>query len=422
MPLLRFNEVLGTEFSDSLSSNADTSIIFGLKSDDIISSQASTESTILFGGADNDTYTAALNTLTIIYDSSGSDTLNLPGFAINSDDDISVTTVNGTHLYAINENNGSEIFIFNWLGTTSKIETLNLADVSISADDLNILLPTLDISFGNITLDQAAIGLSNDLSSSLYSGADIEEAFSFYTDRENDLQNGIITPPPPPLPAKDGSPSADFFQGEVTGDIFFGRDGNDTLNGGGGNDTLNGNRGADKLFGGTGSDSIRGGKGDDFLQGNRDVDLLFGDLNNDTVRGGKGDDLVRGGKNNDFVAGDNDNDFVYGDKGDDVLHGGKKNDNVFGGEGNDIIYGDKGNDLLFGNEGADSFIFGIESGIDSIRDFEQGIDRIFFNPAVFSNSAEAAASFLNGIMDLGNGNLLGLYQITSVTEADFAIL
>jgi Ca2+-binding RTX toxin-like protein len=47
-----------------------------------------------------------------------------------------------------------------------------------------------------------------------------------------------------------------------------------------------------------------------------------------------------------------------------------------GGDGNDVLHGGQGNDLLTGGAGADSFAFSGSNGMDTITDFQAGLDKI----------------------------------------------
>ena len=47
-----------------------------------------------------------------------------------------------------------------------------------------------------------------------------------------------------------------------------------------------------------------------------------------------------------------------------------------GGDGNDVLHGGMGNDLLIGGAGADRFAFSGSNGIDTIADFQHGLDAI----------------------------------------------
>ncbi|NER37213.1 MAG: DUF4347 domain-containing protein [Oscillatoria sp. SIO1A7] len=152
-------------------------------------------------------------------------------------------------------------------------------------------------------------------------------------------------------------------------DLLRGGSGRDTLLGSEGNDWLNGNRDSDFLDGGQGDDTLHGGKDGDILKGNSDRDVLFGDEGNDTICGGE---------DGDFLSGNTGADFLDGCAGDDTLYGGKDNDILWGGSGNDILSGDFGDDTLTGGSGFDSFVLGAGRGIETILDFEAGIDSLEF--------------------------------------------
>jgi hypothetical protein len=109
--------------------------------------------------------------------------------------------------------------------------------------------------------------------------------------------------------------------------------------------------------------------------GNNNVDL--GAIDPEVkyvVYAGAGDDNIQGGNRND--------DF-YGEAGEDYLYGGAGNDRLYGGTGDDILSGSLGDDRLWGGEGADTFSFSprhgaISTGVDTIEDFEPGVDQIGF--------------------------------------------
>jgi Ca2+-binding RTX toxin-like protein len=119
-------------------------------------------------------------------------------------------------------------------------------------------------------------------------------------------------------------------------------------------------------------------------QGGNDKVILTG-YGAGTVLGGSGDDYLMGAKGNDYLYGGTGNDSLYGHMG---------NDNLFGGDGNDHLSGGGGTDNLTGGSGADTFHFGgggaadashsagfnvfygVDTGVDYIKDFEVGVDKI----------------------------------------------
>lgn len=75
---------------------------------------------------------------------------------------------------------------------------------------------------------------------------------------------------------------------------------------------------------------------------------------------------------------------------------------LFGNTGDNVLDGKEGSDILTGFRGADSFAFTSvlgASNVDTIRDFEQGSDRILLDDAVFAGltpGALPAAAFVTG--------------------------
>ncbi|WP_166763037.1 beta strand repeat-containing protein, partial [Xanthomonas euroxanthea] len=118
--------------------------------------------------------------------------------------------------------------------------------------------------------------------------------------------------------------------------------GNDQLTGYQGNDSLSGGRGDDTIYGQAGDDLLQGGEGGDSLSGDAGNDLLFGGAQNDMLSGGEGDDQLDGGTNN---------------------------DTLYGGGGNDRLDGGTGNDYLSGDAGSDIYVFGRNSGQDTISNY-----------------------------------------------------
>ncbi len=241
------------------------------------------------------------------------------------------------------------------------------------------------------------------------------------------------------------------FVGSASNDRMFGRAGNDTLTGGDGDDYLIGGTGVDGIYGGNGMDQtsyyadstqgvsvdlrvttaqvgIAGGieVGDilqsiEWLEGTQFDDTLHGDnLSNwlvgregadlihgydgyDQIRGGSGWDTIYGGDGADDIRGDHNSDSLFGGAGGDTIEGGSFHDTIFGGTGDDFIIAGTGLDVLWGEQGADTFHFTDRAfETDTVMDFEDGIDRLWFAPA--------AADDLGDLTITGNGT-------TSVTIA-----
>lgn len=185
----------------------------------------------------------------------------------------------------------------------------------------------------------------------------------------------------------EGQGGADNLHGGEGDDTVRGGAGADRIRGGYGNDWLAGNEGNDTLRGGAGRDSIRGGAGadrligaadDDHMWGDGDGDRIYGNYGNDFLDGGFGHDYLDGGHGDDHVWGGYEKDWIIGGGGNDTLVGGEGDDRLEGGDGDDMLNGSRGNDELIGGGGIDEFLFDHSGfrGVDVIRDFEIGVDRI----------------------------------------------
>ena len=88
-----------------------------------------------------------------------------------------------------------------------------------------------------------------------------------------------------------------------------------------------------------------------------------------------------GTNKNDKIVGGRANDVIRGRNGNDTLLGGNGRDRLWGEAGNDRLRGGRGNDILIGDNassrgGHDTFVLARGEGTDTIKDFENGRDRI----------------------------------------------
>ena len=193
---------------------------------------------------------------------------------------------------------------------------------------------------------------------------------------------------------------------------LLGGEGDDILDASGWNATLTGGPGADRLIGGQvsywGASAGIGLVGNLGTAGDAEGDVLSGvgtvigtayadniSARSGWIYGGAGDDVIDapgariyGGDGNDVITGNIE--WVYGEAGDDTFHariavGGTGNDTFFGTYAIDTFYGDagddvyrpgKGADVMFMNGGADTLVYAIGDGHDSLYDFTAGLDRI----------------------------------------------
>lgn len=68
-----------------------------------------------------------------------------------------------------------------------------------------------------------------------------------------------------------------------------------------------------------------------------------------------------------------------GNGGDNHLFGNAGKNTLYGAFGDDVLYGGRGDDILAGAADADEFHFSRKSGIDSVLDFQPGMDEIHFD-------------------------------------------
>ncbi|MCE2933200.1 MAG: calcium-binding protein [Hyphomicrobiales bacterium] len=177
---------------------------------------------------------------------------------------------------------------------------------------------------------------------------------------------------------------------------------NNSIHGNSGNNNLYGAGGDDSISGWDGDDIIGGGPGNDWLSGGNGIDLLTYKVGTTTGvnvdlavtarqdTGGGGKDLVFGFEN---LEGTFFNDRLFGDSGD---------NKIAGLSGNDYIRGRAGNDDITAGDGADTVRLeaaGAANGVDRIRGFESGVDKLEFSAAEYHSSA----GFTSGKVAVGAG-------------------
>ncbi len=168
--------------------------------------------------------------------------------------------------------------------------------------------------------------------------------------------------------------------------------------GGLGDDTVTGNGVANRLGGRSGNDSLLGLAGDD------------------TLIGGAGDDALQGGQDNDRLNGGGDNDTLDGGAGDDILNGGDGNDEINSGSGV--------RDVLFGGAGEDLFVFDDGTGRDVLRDFQDDVDEIRLDQALWGGGLTelqvldtyARDLGANTVLNFGGGDIVILIGVGDVSD------
>lgn len=142
----------------------------------------------------------------------------------------------------------------------------------------------------------------------------------------------------------------------------------------------------------------------------------------DTFISLQGDDTLTGLGGDDVLLSRRGNDSLDGGDGDDRLYAGRGNDTVVGGAGDDEISGDMDTDTLTGGGGSDTFVLhGDDTGIDTITDFEVGVDRIRLEGITFSELAFAEGNGRTTIARAGVEfePIAFLPGVSGLTEASF---
>lgn len=297
-----------------------------------------------------------------IWDSAGTDTLNVSGLSGSQYVDL-----RPGHFSSIGNSAGAVISNGN-IGTTG--------------------IDNVSVAFGSM-IENATGGASNDalignaLSNTLTGGGGDDIIYgdgSFQTGATSpdaeyvQITQGNITPTTMNISAQTdtliGGAGDDFLFGGLGSDVLQGGDDNDELRGGAGNDSLEGGDGNDLIVVGLGADTlIDGGAGTDTLSFQEAVAGITATYNSATKGGlavsfsgieritltDHDDDVTVTGSTAVYLSGADGDDDLVGGGGNDTLGGGAGNDYLDGGDGDDVLSGELGFDLLVGGNGNDTF-------------------------------------------------------------------
>lgn len=145
---------------------------------------------------------------------------------------------------------------------------------------------------------------------------------------------------------------------------------------------------------------------------------------NDTVTGNDLANEIWGGRGNDRILGNGGNDDLNGGAGNDVLLGGIGNDTIRGGDGNDTITSGSGRDTILGGAGEDLFIFAPAFGNERISGWEDNIDTLQLDDAIWGGGLTAAqvvstyAAVVGGsvIFTFSRTNTISLFGFTDIAS------
>lgn len=371
------SKLVGGGGADKLNGGGGKDVLYGGDGDDAVNAGAGNDEIIGGDGAGNDNYIGGAGVDTIKYSSARSGiTVNLSAIK--------------DHAKSTGQNDVAGI------GTDqlSQIENVIGGDY----DDLitgNTLTNILDGGAGADTLvgddgnDVYIVENSGDVVTEKNSAANqVDEvratvSWTLGTNVENLILGGTA--------AINGTGNAlnNLMTGNASDNILLGESGVDILLGANGNDTLDGGAGIDKLTGGLGDDTyiIDNAKDTITEKANEGTDGVQTILKSYSIAKLTAiENLIFAGSGNAVLTGNTIANTLAGSSGNDSLDGGAGNDSLIGGDGADQLIGGLGNDTLTGGTGLDKFRFGSALGatnVDSIADFQSGVDRIEIDDAIF---------------------------------------
>ncbi|WP_067517692.1 calcium-binding protein [Endozoicomonas ascidiicola] len=351
--LLNIENLTGTNLDDTITGNGSANTLTGLDGDDRISGAAGDD--ILNGGAGNDT----------LIGGSGTDTLN--GGEGHDAADYSGQTngievrYSGTNLSVVDDSSNTDtlISIENFIGSNND-DTFRVTSSSNEFEgnggDDTIIFDNTNIVDSDSSTDGdqgVTASLTTGQASYRYDNAGTEATVTdTFTEIENltgSSLNDTLT----------GSSGNNVLEGADGDDRLIGTNGTDELDGGDGNDTADYSdlnvsvtaELADSTNGGlsTGGTASHTGSSDTLidienLTGSRVADNLTGNNLNNILSGQAGNDIINGMAGNDTLLGDTGEDTLSGGAGDDTINGGSENDTLIGGAGADSMDGGTGID------------------------------------------------------------------------------
>ncbi len=142
-------------------------------------------------------------------------------------------------------------------------------------------------------------------------------------------------------------------------------------------------------------------------------------LPEDAIVGTEDDDYLEGTNGNDDIDGGRGKDTILGGDGDDMIGGGSGADLIDGGNGTDVIDPGRGRDVLTGGADADIFVFDLDGKLDTVTDYEVGIDRIRLDGVSFDD-VNIQNESSGATIEYGEDTMLLLdVDAAAITEKDF---
>ncbi|MEP3299369.1 MAG: CAP domain-containing protein [Pseudoruegeria sp.] len=133
---------------------------------------------------------------------------------------------------------------------------------------------------------------------------------------------------------------------------------------------------------------------------------------------------LTGNKKANMLTGNDGKNTLKGNGGKDQLFGEGGKDTLNGGGGKDILDGGKGNDKLTGKGGADTFVFGKKYGKDKITDFQNDIDTVQLDDALWKGTL-STQEIVDQFGAVKNGNIVldfGKHELKLLDTTDLDAL
>jgi Ca2+-binding RTX toxin-like protein len=384
--------ISGTDGPDVLNGTPDDDQISGGGGDDVLNGLGGND--WLFGGAGADTTDGGTGDDWHFIDNAGDVVIDLAG----EGNDRVFSGVS----YTLTAGAVVEIFSTDWHE--------GFSDINLTGNELSNLI------YGNYGNNILIGGLGADTLVGM-GGIDwyyVDNAADVVVDADNDInEDRVFTSVSYTLSAgaRIEKFTTDFHAGtaaiNLTGNEFgqtiHGNDGNNILDGAGGNDVLYGRAGNDIFLASAGFDTFHGEAGDDWFYINDAQDWILegpsqGSL--DRVFTSVSYTLPTPAAIEIFSTDDHAGTGAINLTGNDLVN------TIYGNQGNNILDGKGGSDVLIGWGGADTFAFTTQprvitpANIDTVYDFEHGIDKIALDDAIF-NGIGAPGSFNANAFALG---------------------
>ena len=299
----RIQNLLGSDFADTLEGDANANTLSGGGGNDVLLSSAGADS--FSGGAGNDTvdYSSINSALTIAVNT-GNNSVAATGDALGDVIGQDIETIQGASADTIFLA-GNRTYITTYAGIVGKTNTVSYANVQGTGV-------------------QADLRNTSGVASSSNTGAALN-------DRYTNISNLI------------GSNQADILTGSNSNNTIWGGGGNDTIYASLGNDFLNGDGGAGLN---AGNDTVSFANINTGTGVNISLNLLTAQTFGSSSVILSGFENLTGTALADTLTGDGGNNYIDGGGGADKLNGGLGDDTLFGGTGADTFYGDVGSDTV----------------------------------------------------------------------------